>query len=137
MAPLKIDGEHTGFTSIKRGLGQGVVFSLFVSYTAKWFFETSNILRVKESVEKTLITWICWPHSFDSYLQERSVKGIRCCLRGWGEDLNLKKSECMISSQQKNVPTSNLIREWQPITPKRDNFKYLGYTTTYNWKDLE
>lgn len=88
-----------------------------LTYRTKWFFETSNILGVWESVKKVLITLrcaddavmiaTCEQKALDEVAKERAARGLI---------LNVKKTEWMLLSKQKNDSICNSIRKEQQTT---------------------
>ena len=129
-AAVRVDGELSEYTNIKRGVRQGCVmspdlFNLYNEVILRNLDESEGLKANGENLNNLR-------YADDTSLLAGSEEDLQRLLNIVVEDseklglsLNVKKTECMVVSKKKNNPEQ--IRQVQ-------KFKYLGYTLTSDGK---
>ena len=137
-AAVRIGGELSEYTLIKRGVRQGCVMSpdLFNIYSEMIFRNLENYPGVKINGEN--INNI--RYADDTVLIADSEENLQRLLditieksEEMGLTLNVKKTECMVISKKAIIPSCNLQSRGQQIKLVK-KFKYLGYMITSDGK---
>jgi len=133
-AAIRVDGECTKYTEIKRGVRQGCVMSpdLFNIYS-------EVILRTISDMEGVIIggrNINNLRYADDTVLIADSEEGLQALIsavteksEAMGLQLNARKTECMVVSKKKDNPVCNITCKGVKIK-QVENFKYLGFTIT-------
>ena len=138
IAAVRIGGELSEYTLIKRGVRQGCVMSpdLFNIYSEMILRNLENYPGVKINGEN--INNI--RYADDTVLIADSEENLQRLLditieksEEMGLTLNVKKTECMVISKKAIVPSCNLQSRGQQIKLVK-KFKYLGYMITSDGK---
>ena len=133
-AAVRIDGEYTIFSEIKRGVRQGCVLSpdLFNIYSEIILRTISDIEGVKVGGRNVNNL----RYADDTVLIADSEQGLQNLLsavadesEAMGLQLNAKKTECMVVSKKQTTPVCNITCKGTNIK-QVENFKYLGFTVT-------
>ena len=137
-AAVRIGGELSEYTLIKRGVRQGCVMSpdLFNIYSEMILRNLENYPGVKINGEN--INNI--RYADDTVLIADSEENLQRLLditieksEEMGLTLNVKKTECMVISKKAIIPSCNLQSRGQQIKLVK-KFKYLGYMFTSDGK---
>ena len=137
-AAVRIGGELSEYTLIKRGVRQGCVMSpdLFNIYSEMILRNLENYPGVK--INGVNINNI--RYAVDTVLIADSEENLQKLLditieksEEMGLTLNVKKTECMVISKKAIVPSCNLQSRGQQIKLVK-KFKYLGYMITSDGK---
>ena len=137
-AAVRIGGELSEYTLIKRGVRQGCVMSpdLFNIYSEMILRNLENYPGVKINGEN--INNI--RYADDTVLIADSEENLQRLLNitiekseEMGLTLNVKKTECMVISKKAIIPSCNLQSRGQQIKLVK-KFKYLGYMITSDGK---
>ena len=137
-AAVRIGGELSEYTLIKRGVRQGCVMSpdLFNIYSEMILRNLENYPGVK--INGVNINNI--RYADDTVLIADSEENLQRLLditieksEEMGLTLNVKKTECMVISKKAIVPSCNLQSRGQQIKLVK-KFKYLGYMITSDGK---
>ena len=133
-AAVRVDGELSEYTNIKRGVRQGCVmspdlFNLYSEVILRNLDESEGLKANGENLNNLR-------YADDTSLLAGSEEDLQRLLNivveeseKLGLSLNVKKTECMVVSKKKNNPEckEEQIRQVQ-------KFKYLGYTLTSDGK---
>ncbi|GFO12049.1 retrovirus-related pol polyprotein line-1 [Plakobranchus ocellatus] len=133
-ASVRIEGEHSDFKPIKRGVRQGYVmspdlFNLYSEIILRNLDGTSGLKINGENVNNLR-------YADDTVLIAESGKQLQKLLdtvvfesKRMGLSLNVKKTECMVISKKSSNPKCNLISKGEKIK-QVIKFKYLGCLIT-------
>ena len=137
-AAVRIEGKHSDFKPIKRGVRQGCVMSpdLFNIYSEIILrnLEDSTGLKVNGENLNNL------RYADDTALMAGSEKELQLLLdivvkesEAMGLSLNVKKTECMVVSKKIINPKCNIFSKGEQIKQVK-KFKYLGHLITSDGK---
>ena len=133
-ATVKIDGEHSEETPIRRGVRQGCILSpdLFNLYSENILREIENIQGI--SLGGRNINNL--RYADDTVLIAQSEQSLQDMLdtvveasENKGLALNISKTECMTISKTPQAPICNLQSNGKKVK-QVNRFKYLGYSLT-------
>ncbi|GFN73881.1 retrovirus-related pol polyprotein line-1 [Plakobranchus ocellatus] len=129
-ASVRIEGEHSDFKRIKRGVRQRCVMShdIFNLYSEIILRNLDSISGLKINGENLNLRY-----ADDTVLMAESGEQLQKLLdtvvlesERLGLSLNVKKTECMVISKKSSNPKCNLVRKGEHIK-QVSKFKYLGY----------
>ena len=132
-AAVRVDGELSEYTNIKRGVRQGCVmspdlFNLYSEVILRNLDEREGLKANGENLNNLR-------YADDTSLLAGSEEDLQRLLNvveeseKLGLSLNVKKTECMVVSKKKNTPECKLFSKGEQIRQVQ-KFKYLGYTLT-------
>ena len=137
-AAVRVDGELSEYTNIKRGVRQGCVmspdlFNLYSEVILRNLDESEGLKANGENLNNLR-------YADDTSLLAGSEEDLQRLLNivveeseKLGLSLNVKKTECMVVSKKKNNPECKLFSKGEQIRQVQ-KFKYLGYTLTSDGK---
>ena len=137
-AAVRVGGELSEYTNIKRGVRQGCVmspdlFNLYSEVILRNLDESEGLKANGENLNNLR-------YADDTSLLAGSEEDLQRLLNivveeseKLGLSLNVKKTECMVVSKKKNNPECKLFSKGEQIRQVQ-KFKYLGYTLTSNGK---
>ena len=137
-AAVRVGGELSEYTNIKRGVRQGCVMSpdLFNLYSEVILRNLDGSEGLKANGENLNNL----RYADDTSLLAGSEEDLQRLLNivveeseKLGLSLNVKKTECMVVSKKKNNPECKLFSKGEQIRQVQ-KFKYLGYTLTSDGK---
>ena len=138
-AAVRVDGELSEYTNIKRGVRQGCVmlpdlFNLYSEVILRNLDESEGLKANGENLNNLRYA------ADDTSLLAGSEEDLQRLLNivveeseKLGLSLNVKKTECMVVSKKKNNPECKLFSKGEQIRQVQ-KFKYLGYTLTSDGK---
>ena len=137
-AAVRVDGELSEYTNIKRGVRQGCVmsldlFNLYSEVILRKLDESEGLKASGENLNNLR-------YADDTSLLAGSEEDLQRLLNivveeseKLGLSLNVKKTECMVVSKKKSNPECKLFSKGEQIRQVQ-KFKYLGYTLTSDGK---
>ena len=137
-AAVRVDGELSEYTNIKRGVKQGCVmspdlFNLYNEVILRNLDESEGLKANGENLNNLR-------YADDTSLLAGSEEDLQRLLNivveeseKLGLSLNVKKTECMVVSKKKNNPECKLFSKGEQIRQVQ-KFKCLGYTLTCDGK---
>ena len=137
-AAVRIEGEHSDFKHIKRGVRQGCVLSpdLFNLYSETILRNLEDTPGLKVNGENLNNL----RYADDTVLMAESEAQLQKLLdivvkesEAMGLSLNVKKTECMVISKKPINPKCNLYSKGEQIKQVK-KFKYLGFLITSDGK---
>ncbi|GFN99687.1 endonuclease-reverse transcriptase [Plakobranchus ocellatus] len=130
---VRIEGEHSDFEPIKRGVRQGCVMSpdLFYLYSEMILRNLDGISSLKINgenlnlryVDNTVLTAECGKQ-LQKFLDAAVLE-----IERMGLPFNVKKTECMVIPKKSSITKCNLVSKGEQIK-QVTKFKYLGYLIT-------
>ena len=135
---VRVEGELSEYTNIKRGVRQGCVmspdlFNLYSEVILRNLDESEGLKANGENLNNLR-------YADDTSQLAGSEEDLKTLLNivveeseKLGLSLNVKKTECMVVSKKKNNPECKLFSKGEQIRQVQ-KFKYIGYTLTSDGK---